>query len=326
MKPIWPRLRRKLLGIAPEETSFARRGFRGGGGGMRERLEQVGVSFTTGYHAALEEDELPGLEDRLAAVQAEWAGFAFEGAAMGLALRDWLTPWRRDRVAGFLRGAGAAHAYMIHVGVGWAWARLPVNPARARTSLDPLLGWLAFDGYGFHEAFFKWRAYLGGGEPPRKVTGYGRRAFDQGFGRCLWFVDGGDVELIARDIATFPAQRRPDLWGGVGLAATYAGGATAEGLRRLRELAGAHQSQLAQGAAFAAKARRRAGNLVAYTDLATAALCGMDAVGAARVTDHYLEQLLLVGTMPAYEAWRQLIQSYFEQQQRNSHPKTVAVR
>jgi hypothetical protein len=50
-------LRRALFGIAPEETSFARRGFRMGAGAgaaeVRERLEEVGRCFVRGYHAAL---------------------------------------------------------------------------------------------------------------------------------------------------------------------------------------------------------------------------------------------------------------------------------
>ena len=44
---------------------------------------------------------------------------------MGLALLDLLTPWRRRRIGAFLQGAGEAHAYMIHVGIGWVWARMP---------------------------------------------------------------------------------------------------------------------------------------------------------------------------------------------------------
>ena len=68
---------------------------------------------------------------------------------------------------------------MIHVGVGWAWARLPVNLARGKARFDPVLRWLALDGYGFHEAFFKWPRYLAGANHPRRLTGYDARAFDQ---------------------------------------------------------------------------------------------------------------------------------------------------
>src|SRR5579872_1693541 len=112
------RLRRSLLGISVQETTFARRGFRGGDAGARERLEAIGRVFLRGYHAALEDDRLEPLALRLNGVEAEMRGFAFEGAAMGLALLDTLTPWRRSRFARFLAGPGAPHVYMAHVGAG----------------------------------------------------------------------------------------------------------------------------------------------------------------------------------------------------------------
>ena len=279
---------------------------------MRARLEQVGSAFVRGYHAALEEPETPALAGRLKELPSEFRGFAFEGAGMALALLDWLTPWRRDRFAAFLRTAGDGHAYMVHVGAGWVWARLPVNVPRAMERLDPLLRWLALDGFGFHEAFFKWPSYLNNGAPPKRLTGYAARAFDQGFGRCLWFVDGGNVGLIPRTIAGFAAARQADLWSGLGLAVTYAGEATAEGLSHLRDSAGPCQPQLAQGSVFAAKARQRAGNLTAYTDRATRVFCGLSANEAAQVADASLENLPRDGAEPAYEIWRQRIQAHFQ--------------
>src|SRR6185295_14439151 len=104
---------------------------------------------------------------------------------------------------------------------------------------DPVLGWLALDGYGFHEAFFRTERSVRRQEVPRKVRGFGypRHAFDQGIGRCLWFVEGAHVGRIAATIGAFPEDRRPDLWSGVGLAATYAGGRGADDLLALRRAA-----------------------------------------------------------------------------------------
>jgi hypothetical protein len=313
MKTTWGILRRRLLGLPAEEASFRRRGFRGAAGHMPARLEQVGATFVGGFNLALEEDTPEALACRLNSGELELRGFAFEGAAMGLALLDWLTPWRSNRISDFLRGAGGAHAYMVHVGVGWAWARLPFGFRRAQRKLDPLLGWLALDGWGFHEGFFHWPKYISGGEPPRRLEGYERRVFDQGFGRSLWFVNGGDVALTARTISDFAATRHGDLWSGLGLAATYAGGADEPTLAALRGAAGAHGPQLAQGAAFAAKARQRAGNATGYTSLATHTLCGLSAEDAARLTDAALENLPDDSDEPAYEIWRRRIQNQFAQ-------------
>lgn len=303
--------RRFCFGIPTRETAFGRRGFRGGGAGMRERLEQIGQAFVWGYHAVLEDDKFKALVPRLKSLDLERQGFAFEGAAMGLALLDFITPWRKDRVRSFLRGAGDAHAYMVHVGAGWMLARTPgkIGPRLAR--FDPLLRWLVVEGYGFHEGFFHWPRYIQGQPHPPRLAGYERRAFDQGFGRCLWFIDGGDVSHMAQTIPAFPAERRADLWSGVGLAATYAGGVGENELKALRESAGSCRPHLAQGAAFAAKARQRGGNLVPYTHLACKVLCGMPAEAAARTTDVELQNLPPDGAEPAYEIWRKRVQARF---------------
>jgi hypothetical protein len=298
-----------LLGINEAETTFARRGFRGGENGVRERMERVGTSFVAGYHAALDDDRPEVLATRLDDVAQDWRGFACEGAAMALALKDLLTPWRRDRVARFLASSGDAHTYMVHVAIGWAVARLPGRIEPRLASLDPVLRWLVLDGYGFHEGFFHWRKYLPDAPAPARVHGYAARAFDQGLGRSLWFVEGTDPARIAGTIAGFAEQRRPDLWSGIGLASVYAGELDQAGLRQLRDLAGPHHPQLAQGAAFAAKARHRAGNPTPYTDRACWTLCGMSSADAASVTDATLENLP-AGTdaEPAFEIWRRRIQ------------------
>jgi len=175
-----------------------------------------------------------------------------------------------------------------------------------------LLGWLAFDGWGFHEGFFHWPKYIAA--QPRKpagVQGYAERVFDQGLGRSFWFVNGGNAEMIIRTIEAFPAERKSDLWSGLGLAATYAGFASQNTLNTLLEGAGVYRASLGQGAAFASKARQRAGNLTDYTDLAARTLCGIPALAAACLCDTTLENLAPSGDMPAYEAWRRRIQGHF---------------
>src|SRR5262245_60127955 len=90
--------------------------------------------------------------------------------------------------------------------------------------MDPLLRWLAVDGYGFHEAYFHHPRRVTLGEGPRRLTGYERRAYDQGLGRGMWFVEGADVGRLSDTIRRFAESRRADLWGGAGLACAYAGG------------------------------------------------------------------------------------------------------
>jgi hypothetical protein len=302
------------LGIAPDETTFARRGFRGGTPEVRLHLERVGQTFLEGYHLALEEAEPEALTRQLdAAVEREWRGFAFEGAAMALALLDHLTPWRRNRWQTFVQGPGSAHVYMVHVGLGWVVARLPWlrrNVERTTARLDRLVRWLVVEGYGFHEGYFHWPQSVTAQAVPPPLSGYKRRVFDQGLGRSLWFVEGADVVNLPATIASFAHERQADLWSGVGLACAYAGGIEEAALKTLWEAAGPFQPQLGQGAAFAAKARQRAGNPAPHTELACAVLCGSSADVAAGLTDAALDNLPADELEPAFEIWRRRIQAH----------------
>jgi hypothetical protein len=94
------------------------------------------------------------IDTELGSAPQELQGFAFEGAAMGFALLDLVMPWRGRRFARFITGPAAAHIYMAHVGAGWALARTSPYLAWRLGSFDPLLQWLATDGYGFTPGIF----------------------------------------------------------------------------------------------------------------------------------------------------------------------------
>ena len=230
---------------------------------------------------------------------------------MALALLDLMTPWKKDRWLYFMQSGGEKHIYMSYVGVGWALARLQRWRGGHPQLTDPLLRWLAMDGYGFHEGYFHWPKFIRSRALPERLSGYSRRVFDQGLGRSLWFVNGADVERIAATVAAFPVTRRADLWSGVGLACAYAGGVNQAALSSMRVAAAPYQSQLAQGASFAAKTRQRAGNLTEHTEMACRILCGISAAEAAEVTDHAQKNLPEDRELPAYEIWRQRIQARF---------------
>jgi hypothetical protein len=298
----------RILGIPPEEASFERRGFARAAPGPRGRLEEIGRTFIRGYRVALADDDPRTLARVLAPVDGELCGFAWEGAAMGVALRDALAPWRSPRLPALLAGPGRPHRYMIHVGAGWALARLHRGP-RAIGSLDPLLRWLALDGYGFHQGYFRRVRYLRERELQHGFRGYAARAFDQGLGRSTWFVEAAQPARISLTIAGFPERRRPDLWSGVGLAAAYAGGASAETLEAIAAAAGPYAAHVAQGAAFAAAARHHAGNPAAHTELGCRMLAGVSAREAAALTDEAAQALPGDGAEPAYEEWRRRLRT-----------------
>ncbi len=311
--PARRRLARRLFGIAPSETSFERRGFRWDSDAVRQRLEGVAGRFVEGYHDALEEPSTAGLAARLGEIPAEASGFAYEGAGMALALLDTLTPWKRNRLDDFLRGPGAPHHYLVIVGAGWILARLPLSPESLLARLDPILGWLALDGYGFHEGFFHASSSVTRHQVPSKVRGYALRAFDQGLGRSLWFVEGAGPGRLQGTISSFPADRQGDLWAGTGLACAYAGGRDQSLVEDLRNRVGEHLPQFAQGVGFATAARFEAGNLAPQTELACRTVWGLGSEEVAEITIQAGKDLPADGAETAYEAWRQRIQERFKE-------------
>ncbi len=306
-----------LLGINSDEVTLARRGFAARSDAARQHLETIGRTFLLGYHAALQEGRPADLDDHLRHVDSLYRGFAYEGAAMALALLDNMFPIGRSRWNGFLTGPGAVHQYMMYVGYGWALARLPWlrrSMDRRLSRHDPLLRWLIVDGYGFHEGYFYWRRYVTEQVRPAQLSGYSLRAFDQGLGRSLWFMSGADGTRLVELLASFHENRLPDLWSGIGLACTYAGIVDAEGLKAISEAAGAYREHLGQGASFAAKARQLAGNPAEHTDRACRQFCGLDAESAARLSDEELRRLPTdQADVPAFEVWRSRVRDRIRQ-------------
>jgi hypothetical protein len=307
-------IRRRILTPNISETKLETRGFYQRNAASVELLETVGATFLTGYGYAAECRIPADAQARLETVPKQFRGFAYEGAAMGLAVRDTLPGSSGRNVAAFLDGRGDAHIYMAYVGVGWAMARAPRFRWSRLYAPDPLLRWLVLDGYGFHQAYFHTKKYVH--EHYREARfpwpaddrfGYADRVIDQGIGRAAWFVGGTDVRQVAMLLDSFPEERRPDLYSGAGLAATYAGGADETELRWFFEHAGPYRGDVAQGSAFAAGARVRADLVMPNTELATQVFCGMSAADAWTITENAIPAPSEELVEPAYETWRKQI-------------------
>ncbi len=309
----WRTFRRRILTPDVSETSLDKRGFHKKSPAAQELLETVGEKFLLGYAHAVEARSPAQAEEWLEQIPVKFRGFAYEGAGMGYGMLDGLPGGGRDHTAEFLAGPGEKHDYIVYVGVGWAMARLPRFRWPSPEGFDPLLRWLVLDGYGFHQAYFKTAKYIDGQYQdqnfawPDGNSAYALRAIDQGIGRALWFIRGTDVDLVTEAIARFPKERHGDLYAGVGLASTYACGVTSDELRKLAEFAGEFRGNLAQGSAFAAEARVRAGLLIPETEVATQAICGLPAEEAAALTLEVRPAEVVDGELPAFETWRQRI-------------------
>ncbi|HET9363532.1 MAG TPA: DUF1702 family protein, partial [Candidatus Angelobacter sp.] len=180
----------KLLEIDTQEVEFFRRGFTCTSPEIRHRLENVGRIFLQGYHTALQYRDQSALAECLSRIEPEHRGFAYEGAAMALALQDQIF-LRRNSLRRFMEDVGKQHIFMLHVGAGWTYARLPWLRRRLEVVIKqfhPVLRWLVLDGYGFHEGYFYWRERTKPGvRVPRifaaRLSEDARHVFFQGLGR-----------------------------------------------------------------------------------------------------------------------------------------------
>jgi len=307
-----PSFIRRFLEINPREVEFDRRGFTCSNPKARNHLETIGRTFLRGYSAALAHHNQDLLARELDQIQSEQRGFAYEGAAMALALRDGIA-FGGNAFSRFATGAGRRHIYMLHVGAGWAYARLPWTRRRierAFAKLDPVLRWLAIDGYGFHQGYFEGKTHAISGLSAARLSEHGRHVFYQGLGRSLWFIDGADVRRICRSISQFSPLYHNDAWSGVGLACAYAGGIAPAAIAELLQESVLHAAALAQGAAFAAKARQLAGNPAPHTDMACSIICQMPAEQAAALCDTAFARINPLHSCP-YQDWRLLLQKSF---------------
>src|SRR4051794_3782671 len=84
-------LGRALIRIDLREATFAKRGFLPGVPDQQLHLENIGVEFLNGFHRAVFAFDLRALISSLEALPARMRGFAFEGAAMALAICDGLS-------------------------------------------------------------------------------------------------------------------------------------------------------------------------------------------------------------------------------------------
>jgi enediyne biosynthesis protein E3 len=327
LAPMAARLRHAVLGMSPREASFARRGFPAGEPRVVAHLERIGEVFLAGYNAAVSAGTPDGLVQRLAPVPVSHLGFAMEGAGMGFMLLDRLMPARRGRFQRFLDGDAADHSYMAHVGAGWALARLQRAPFASPLDgviapMHAVLRWLVIDGYGFHEGYFRPHRAAARPRVPMRHGAYADRAYDQGLGRSLWFSACADPGRISLAIGRMAASRHGDLWSGVGLACTYAGGVSDATIAAVARYGAEHAADIAQGAAFAAAARLRAGLLVEHTTRACRILCRLEPEEAAAVAEACMVDLDDSPLVPAFEAWRRRIADHFRARARR--PLSIA--
>jgi hypothetical protein len=312
-------VRRLVFTPSLAQVTFGKRGFPVEHTPATERLERIPQTVICGFEWAIDARDLWEVERRLSIVEPELRGFAYEGATMAFTVLD---AFGGHRTRDLLLGSGQPHIFLTYIGIGFAMSRLPrrlwkkVVPDLTGTPYYPTMSWLAVDGYAFDRAYFHTRRWVDRQYVPRPYPWAGSpdyfpRAIDQGIGRALWFIHGGRVPQVAAAVRRFAEHRQADLWSGVGLAATFAGGCDPDDLTWLRKSADEHRAELGLGVVLAVRARDYAGFVPDYTAAAARVLGDVSVEDAVAIADSTSAAGEVPGPVPAYEMWRRRIRAHF---------------
>lgn len=232
---------RRLLALVPQDGGFAlpRRDVPTH---TQTRLNAAMSAFVAGYRLAVTWRGAHALMAQLKAIDAELAGFYFEGVGMALIYRDAFIYRDTSHMSRFMDVCDRPQGALVSIGAGCAQARLQrpmtILPHGLTDECRPFME----DGYGFHQGLFQsYRFRAKRPFPPVSA------AFDYGLGRSLWFVCAADPVRLHASANRFASERRPALWRGIGVACAFTGGVTHDTLVALRDTAGVYQDDLRRG-------------------------------------------------------------------------------
>ncbi len=220
----------------------------------------------------------------LEATDTRFRSIAYEGASVSRGLLDIsiggpLIHWSayRERTK--------PHTVQVHIGLGWAISQRQVPFLSYLNGIEPLMQARVLDGYGYYEGMFRNRTSVRDKIVPPEIKDKDLHAYDQGIGRALWYMAKGNIEQLLKLIDGFADSRKPDLWRGVGIAASYVGGSDELVLTSLFDLSGSYQRSLASGAVFLAHSRQDAGTLNEEAEMTCRKWCGLSTGEAISLMD-----------------------------------------
>ena len=233
-----------------------------------ERIDLVQAIFRDVLVRPLE-DNLSELVTRLEECDPEFLSLAYEAASYKIAVGKDLSIWKE-----FLLNYAKKHSVQVHIGLGWAAARMntPIEELTEFVSSENIR--YVMDGSGFYYGTFKKRVAIENKQQYSNLGEYGAY-FDEGLGRSIWYSSQGNLDEIEKTIDSFPVNRKPNIWRGIGIAFTYAGGFDLNTIISLKKNSGKFVEQVKAGVASVAKTRITAGTINDYTRLVCKEICDL---------------------------------------------------
>lgn len=187
-----------------------------------ERVNSILESFAGGFNAMIARPSKAAWKGYCESLPALNRPFAEEGAAMGYTLRGLFSYSPAQFETDIVRPR-PEFRYLHYVGLGF-WSGMRNHDARRLaqvvTGLDPLHGYLVFDGYGFKHAFFDYPKDETILRKLDSLDGYARNAAYQGVGRALWFRFMDRPDLFIEHVSRFGVHA-VDAAAGAGLASVF---------------------------------------------------------------------------------------------------------
>jgi hypothetical protein len=250
-------------------------------GDVIHQMEKIRYIFQHALYISTDQEN-PSVKDHLENIDPEFRAVAYEGMAMGFAVKD-LASGTLQRWREFVRSVDSLYLPHIHVGLGWAAAKQKLSSLMFLDTLEPLMFSRVLDGLGYYEGTFRQMQAVTNKLYPGCIQPKDFDAFDQGLGRSLWYSYKGDVEKIKDIVLGFDEARRPHLWRGIGIASVFVGKCDETSLETLLEAAFKNRYQLGIGAAIVAKARISTGTLTEDVERACRIWCNVSAAKAADI-------------------------------------------
>jgi enediyne biosynthesis protein E3 len=247
------------------------------------KMENIAAIFQNARKTASQQKDLNELVRILETSDHEFISIAFEGASMEIAQKDFTEDPTLQEWFAYLKIA-EKHAAQIFIGLGWAVAAEKRTDLSFLDKVDPGMIFRMWDGCGYFDGKLRQRQVIKGLARLNYIPEKNFRPYDQGLGRCIWYNSLGETTKVSDTISGFPVNRQPDLWRGIGIAASYVGGCNENIFNSLLSLAGNNKIQLGIGAAMVAKSRTQAECLTEDLEKACIFLCNMTTQEAMKAT------------------------------------------
>ncbi|HKR03933.1 MAG TPA: DUF1702 family protein [Bacteroidia bacterium] len=241
---------------------------------IQTRMENIRTIFEDAKNYAAGCDDLDGLIKHIENTSSEFRSVAYEGAAMSLALKDFSSN-NALKLWNSLLKISQHHEGQVHIGLGWAIAEAKPGDLSFMKTIHSKIAFRVWDGCGYYNGIFRQRQTIKNQTRQDYISENNFKSYDQGIGRSMWYNCKGHPAKVAETIQTFSVSRQDDLWRGVGIACSFAGGCDANILSNLFSLAGKNSVHLSLGAIMVAKSRSQANTVTKHIELVCKVWCNL---------------------------------------------------